>query len=153
MNKIKGKNKMKPPGRRKNYGGTTVVIPLDISREIKKLKDEKDLPSLWRAIEIYFEEKDKEKIEVIKQEFEKIRAIMFGRDKLLQIANAMGIAWLNELLKKYPQLEKDNEIKKKAAEQTIKIYPNMDQESFLKEWQKFNKLRTGLIKEAQKKAK
>lgn len=49
---------------------TTFTIPPDITREIRQLKKDKDLPSLWRAVQVYFEEKNNQ---IMQQALETLR--------------------------------------------------------------------------------
>jgi len=41
---------------------TTFTLPPDITKEIRQLKKDKDLPSLWRAVQVYFDEKQNKEI-------------------------------------------------------------------------------------------
>lgn len=56
---------------------TTIRIPVDITRKIRKMREEKNLPSLWRAVEIYFEEKHKEQIERLQEDMHKLSKVSY----------------------------------------------------------------------------
>lgn len=47
----------------KSYEGLTVRVPINMARELKKLKEEKDLPSMGSALQIYIENMKIERIE------------------------------------------------------------------------------------------
>jgi len=47
----------------KSYEGLTVRVPINMARELKKLKKEKDLPSMGSALQIYIENMKIERIE------------------------------------------------------------------------------------------
>jgi len=47
----------------KSYEGLTVRVPVNMARELKKLKAEKDLPSMGSALQIFIENMKMEKIE------------------------------------------------------------------------------------------
>lgn len=56
---------------------TTIRIPVDITRKIRKMRKEKSLPSLWRAVEIYFDDKHSEEIRKLQENMDKLSKVSY----------------------------------------------------------------------------
>lgn len=72
----------------KTYKGMSIRIPLNIARELKKLKQEEDLPSIGSALQIYIETI---KIERLESKLSELETALQEINQVIQVNQAATI--------------------------------------------------------------
>lgn len=71
----------------KSYEGMTIRVPVDIARELKELRKDKDLPSYGSALKYWIEQQQNEQIEArlnkIEEQITKTTNIVKGWPKVM----------------------------------------------------------------------
>lgn len=109
----------------KSYEGLSIRVPLNIAKELKKLKEEEDLPSIGSALQIYIENI---KIERLESKLSELEATIRENNQTRQleqasiILNSNMIAMIVKALT--PEKITNNPEAQKHLEDTIKYIEN-----------------------------
>lgn len=106
---------------KRSYEGMTIRVPLPIARELKKLKEEEDLPSIGSALQIYIENI---KIERLQSQLNELQTAIRESNQVIQLNQASIILNSNMIamiLKAVgPEKITDNPEAEKRLQDTIK---------------------------------
>ncbi len=110
---------------KKSYEGLSIRIPLPIARELKKLKEETDLPSLGSALQIYIENI---KVERLQSQFNELQTAIEESNQVAQVNQAstiMNTAMITVLMKAItPEKITNDPERQKVIKDAIKYLEN-----------------------------
>jgi len=110
---------------KRSYEGMTIRVPLPFARELKKLKEEEDLPSIGSALQIYIENL---KIERLQSQFNELQTAIKESNQVAQVNQAstiVNMAMITMLMKAIsPEKITDDPERQKLIKDAIKRLEN-----------------------------
>jgi len=110
---------------KRSFEGMTIRVPSPFAKELQKLKEERDLPSIGSALQIYIENL---KIERLQSQFNELQTAIKESNQVAQINQAstiMNTAMITALMKAItPEKITNDPERQKAIKDAIKYLEN-----------------------------